>query len=189
LADTAWELFHRCTREEADMYLKKRASQGFNVIQAVALAELDCLNTPNPYGEIPLIDSDPKNPNEKYFEHVDYIIKKAAELGFYVALLIIGIQKDTLAYVSAIRDRNGSYAMIYLLHGGSKYLDLTSLSKDKLSTWWFDPRTGNSYAGEKLKNSDRVKIEAPTNGKGHDWVLVIDSKAYNIPGKADYTKQ
>lgn len=87
LADTAWELFHRCNREEASMYLEKRASQGFNVIQAVALAELDGLNTPNPYGHTPLIDNNPVNPNETYFEHVDYIIRIADELGMYIALL------------------------------------------------------------------------------------------------------
>jgi hypothetical protein len=87
LADTAWELFHRCNREEADMYLEKRVEQGFNVIQAVALAELDGLNTPNPYGHLPLKDNDPLQPNEKYFEHVDHIIKKAGELGLYIALL------------------------------------------------------------------------------------------------------
>ncbi|MEM6345408.1 MAG: DUF4038 domain-containing protein [Bacteroidota bacterium] len=27
MADTAWELFHRCNREQADMYLQKRASR------------------------------------------------------------------------------------------------------------------------------------------------------------------
>src|SRR5690349_18692927 len=41
LGDTAWELFHRLNREEADRYLENRASKGFTVIQAVALAELD----------------------------------------------------------------------------------------------------------------------------------------------------
>lgn len=87
LADTAWELFHRCDREEADMYLKKRVEQGFNVIQAVALAEINGLNDPNPYGEVPLQNNDPTLPNPKYFEHVDYIIKKADELGLYIALL------------------------------------------------------------------------------------------------------
>src|SRR5690606_6399228 len=69
------------------MYLKKRAEQGFNVIQAVALAELDGLNTPNAYGETPLIDNDPLTPNPKYFEQVDYVIKKAGELGIHIALL------------------------------------------------------------------------------------------------------
>ncbi|MEM7512849.1 MAG: DUF4038 domain-containing protein, partial [Bacteroidota bacterium] len=29
LGDTAWELFHRCDREEADHYLETRAAQGF----------------------------------------------------------------------------------------------------------------------------------------------------------------
>jgi len=87
MADTAWELFHRCNREEADLYLSKRASQGFNVIQAVVLAEQDGLNTPNPYGNIPLESFDPIKPNIKYFEHVDYLINKADELGIYIALL------------------------------------------------------------------------------------------------------
>ena len=33
LGDTAWELFHRLTREEAELYLKDRAAKGFTVIQ------------------------------------------------------------------------------------------------------------------------------------------------------------
>ena len=87
LADTAWELFHRCDRDEADMYLRKRAEQGFNVIQAVALAEIDGLNTPNPYGNRPLLNNDPTTPNDAYFQHVDYIISRAEELGIHIALL------------------------------------------------------------------------------------------------------
>ena len=87
LADTAWELFHRLTREEADVYLSDRAAKGFNVIQAVALAELDGLNDPNPYGHRPLIDNDPRRPNEPYWQHVDYVINSANALGLYVGLL------------------------------------------------------------------------------------------------------
>ena len=41
LGDTAWELFHRLNREDADLYLQDRAKKGFTVIQAVVLAELD----------------------------------------------------------------------------------------------------------------------------------------------------
>ncbi len=87
LGDTAWELFHRLDREEADYYLKKRADQQFTVIQAVALAELDGLNTPNAYGYRPLIDNDPARPIEGYFSHVDYIIDKAAEYGLVIGFL------------------------------------------------------------------------------------------------------
>src|SRR5207245_7793518 len=38
LGDTAWELFHRASREEAERYLRNRAEKGFTVIQAVVLA-------------------------------------------------------------------------------------------------------------------------------------------------------
>ena len=51
LGDTAWELFHRASREEAERYLRNRAERRFTVIQAVALAELDGLHVPNAYGE------------------------------------------------------------------------------------------------------------------------------------------
>ncbi len=87
LGDTAWELFHRLNREEASRYLKNRADKGFTVIQAVVLAELDGLNTPNPYGERPLINNDPTKPNEAYFEHVDFIVNQAEDLGLYIGML------------------------------------------------------------------------------------------------------
>lgn len=87
LADTAWELFHRLNREEARHYLSNRARKGFTVIQAVVLAEFDGLHTPNAYGECPLIDDDPARPNEKYFAHVDEIVRLAAGLGLQIGML------------------------------------------------------------------------------------------------------
>ena len=87
LADTAWELFHRLNRDEAERYLQNRAKRRFTVIQAVALAELDGLNAPNALGERPLVDNDPAQPNEAYFAHVDWIVRRANELGMYVGLL------------------------------------------------------------------------------------------------------
>ena len=87
LADTAWELFHRLTLEEAEIYLHNRAARGFNVVQAVALAECDGLNKPNRYGHKPLTDNDPTQPNEPYWQHVDTVVKRANELGLYVGLL------------------------------------------------------------------------------------------------------
>jgi len=87
LGDTAWELFHRLSREEAIEYLKKRSEQGFTVIQAVALAERDGLNVGNAYGDRPLLDNDPTRPNEAYFQHVDFIVKKAEEFQLTIALL------------------------------------------------------------------------------------------------------
>ena len=87
LGDTAWELFHRLNREEAERYLKDRADKRFTVIQAVVLAELDGLTDPNPYGQRPLIDNDPAEPNEAYFKHVDFIVDKAEQLGLFIGML------------------------------------------------------------------------------------------------------
>ncbi len=87
MGDTAWELFHRTDREEAVYYLDKRASQGFNVVQAVLLAELNGLMVPNAYGEKPVLSVNPLVLNEKYFEYADFVIRKAREKGIYVALL------------------------------------------------------------------------------------------------------
>jgi len=93
LADTAWELFHRSTREDADRYLEDRAKKGFTVIQVVALAEMDGLNEPNAYGHRPLVNNDPTHPDVKegaandYWDHVDYVLNKAESLGLRIALL------------------------------------------------------------------------------------------------------
>ena len=87
LGDTCWELFHRATREDADLLLQTRAEQRFTVIQAVVLAEFDGLTVPNAYGDLPLHDLDPANPNDAYFGHVDYIVQKAAGLGLFVGML------------------------------------------------------------------------------------------------------
>jgi hypothetical protein len=93
LGDTGWELLHRLNREEADRYLENRAKNGYTVIQAVALAELNGHSDPNPYGHLPFIDQDPARPavqdgpNNDYWDHVDYIVDKANSLGLYIGFL------------------------------------------------------------------------------------------------------
>jgi hypothetical protein len=87
LADTAWELFHRCTLGEAEIYLKDRAAKGFTVIQAVVLAECDGLDDPGHAGATPLLNNDPTTPNEAYFSHVDAIVSLANSLGLVIGML------------------------------------------------------------------------------------------------------
>lgn len=93
LGDTAWELFHRLNREDAKKYLEDRARKGFTVIQAVALAELDGVTTPNAYGQLPLIDKDPSRPavtegaDNDYWDHVDFIVETANRLGLAIGML------------------------------------------------------------------------------------------------------
>lgn len=97
LGDTAWELFAKLDKEEADYYLRTRSEQGFTIVQAVALAELDESESKgNAYGRRPLLLDDYGHPNPaqpdlsgdySYWAHIDYIIHQANAYGLYVALL------------------------------------------------------------------------------------------------------
>ncbi len=110
LGDTDWELFHRMTREEAEEFINIRSEQGFNVLQAVALAEFNGVREPNRYGDYPLNNEDPtqllvtpgNNPANAYeydyWDHVDFIINKAAEKGIYIGLLPTWGDKVTLMW-------------------------------------------------------------------------------------------
>lgn len=140
LADTAWELLHRLTRDEADLYLETRAAQGFTVIQTVALAELGAFNSPNAYGDSPLVGGDPlqlaitegADPADAdqydYWDHVDYIIRKANSLGMYVALLPTWASRvgsyitaaNAEGYGNALATRLTDMSIIWVL-GGDRY--------------------------------------------------------------------
>jgi len=98
LGDTGWELFHRLTLEEVIRYFENRKQKGFNIIQAVILSELDVLKGTNRYGELPLLNSDPNHPNEKYFQFVDTVIAIAAKKDLMMALLPAWGDKITLKY-------------------------------------------------------------------------------------------
>jgi hypothetical protein len=99
LGDTAWELFHRLNRSEVEQYLENRRAKGFTVIQAVALAELDGLNTPNAHGDRPLLGNNPETPDTTpgsdpanatqydYWDHVDYVVNTAQSKGIYIGML------------------------------------------------------------------------------------------------------
>ena len=68
LADTAWALFHNITFEDAEHYLRVRSEQRFTVIMPVLIWGLGGKN--KLYGN-PFIDSDPTQPSEQFFQHVD----------------------------------------------------------------------------------------------------------------------
>lgn len=97
LGDTGWLLFVKCKREDAVLYLDTRKQQGFNVVQAMLLHDMN--NTKNVYGDKALINEDVSKPNVTpgnnfndtaaydYWDHVDYIIDEAAKRGIYMALV------------------------------------------------------------------------------------------------------
>lgn len=135
LGDTAWELFHRLTKEEINSYLDDRKSKGFNVIQAVVLAEMDGLRVPNREGEVPFDKLGPLKPNEKYFQLVDWVINKAAQKEMFIALLptwgdkvmkawgkgpVIFNEKNAYDYGLFLSERYGTFANVIWITGGDR---------------------------------------------------------------------
>lgn len=84
--DAPWSLISGLTKEEAGKYLEDRSRKGFNAI-IVNLIEHKFRGPVNRYGEGPFTTpGDFTTPNEKYFEHADWVIRKAGEKGIQVFL-------------------------------------------------------------------------------------------------------
>ena len=191
LGDTAWELFHRLNKTDTEKYLENRREKGFTVIQAVALAELDGLNTPNMEGEKPLFNNDPTKPNEKYFAHVDWVIKKADEKGLFIGLLptwgdkidkkwgvgpVIFNKENAFSYGKWIGNRYKDFPNIIWINGGdrsgggSNFEIWNALangikSVDKTHLMTFHP-SGGSSSSKWFQNEDWLDFNMMQTGHG-----------------------
>jgi len=205
--DTAWELFHRLNKQETELYLENRRAKGFTVIQAVALAELDGLNTPNRYDEKPLNDNNPLTPNEKYFEHVDWVIKKAAEKGIFIGLLptwgdkidkqwgvgpVIFNKENAYKYGQWIANRYKNYSNIIWINGGDRNPDSTTItiwnalgrgikSVDKNHLMTFHPSGGHN-SSEWFQHAEWLDFNMSQTGhcsRSYDAFKTLISGVYN----------
>lgn len=181
VGDTAWELFHALDRDSATYYLSKRASQGFTVIQAVALAELDGLNTPNAYGEKPLVDNDPTKPNEAYFRHVDFIVDKANELGLNIGLLPTWGDK-------VFKDRWGTGPEIFNAENAKFYGKwIADRYKNRKNVIWILGGDRNPRAGSQDITLWRAMAAGITEAHGgNDKVLITYHPQPNKEGASEW---
>lgn len=122
LGDTAWELFHRLSQEEAEDYLQDRAAKKYTVIQAVALAEHEFDET-GPVGFLPLEDNDPTRLNERYFTHVDKIVRRANALGLTIGMLPTWGDKWNASWGAGPEIFTPENAGIYGMILGKRYAD------------------------------------------------------------------
>jgi hypothetical protein len=83
-ADTAWMLFFGVNDADARDYMANRKAQGFNVIQVQLTGFLGMKNID---GELPFDQQNHlQSPNEKFFSHVDRVVKHAEELNMVLAM-------------------------------------------------------------------------------------------------------
>ncbi len=84
LADTAWNL-NALKLDEVEIYLNRRAAQGFNVVM-FALNFSPQGDETNAYGHAAYIGAGKAELNPAYFEYCDAVVKKSAKRGLYVML-------------------------------------------------------------------------------------------------------
>ncbi|NYF89894.1 glycoside hydrolase family 140 protein [Tunturiibacter empetritectus] len=166
LGDTAWQLIHSTTREECSYYLQTRATQGYTVIQAVVLAEMNGVRKPSALGLLPFKDEDSLRPNDLYFDRVVEIVDEAARYGLYVALLPTWGDKLTAPW--------GDGPRIF--------------RNDNLAT----AHTYGSYLAKKLKGRTNViwmlggDRPARIRDCGSEY-LIEKAKSFDIDSKQDWT--
>ena len=122
LGDTAWPLFARYTRGDAEKYLQDRAEKGFTVIQGVlawggGTGFEDKMPGANDAGDRPWL-AGPEQPNPAYFQHVDYLLAAAAQRG-----LVLGMLPTWGYYVNDTGVLNPENARVYGRWLGERYKD------------------------------------------------------------------
>ncbi|RLD53398.1 MAG: hypothetical protein DRI97_13580, partial [Bacteroidetes bacterium] len=125
LGDTGWSLFQELNREDAEYYYSTRASQGFTVIQAVVIMGWSRgWNDTNAYGHHPFHNGDASNPNEEFWQHTDWLIKKASEYGLYLALLpswgSYWGDQASIEYARWVTNRYRNFDNIIWVNGGDR---------------------------------------------------------------------
>lgn len=137
--DAAWSLIANATEQEASLYLQDRRAKGFSAVLVNLIEHKFARNAPrNTYGEAPFsVPIDFAAPNGKYFDHADWVIRKAAENnlvvllapvylgytgldeGFYDEVMAAGPEK-CLAYGRYLGQRYRGFDNIIWVMGGDR---------------------------------------------------------------------
>jgi hypothetical protein len=75
----------------------------------------------------------------------------------------------------ATRDREGAFAMVYLPTGNPVTVRMDTVRSRFVKAAWFDPREGTFDIIDQYRANGTRRFTPPTQGKDHDWVLILES--------------
>jgi len=152
MGDTGWLLLSRTSRAEAEQYLLTRKRQGFNVVQIMVL---HTEKMTNPATGPALVDGDPGHPRTTpgndpakageydYWDHLDWVAKRAEQLGIYLALVpcwgsiadggTLNLQ-NAPAYGRFLAERYRNQPNIIWLNGGDTRSEMRTVVWDALGS-------------------------------------------------------
>src|SRR5690606_6429941 len=87
-----------------------------------------------------------------------------------------GQGSERAEHITAFRDENGRYLMVYLPVGKTVTVDVSSLPSRTVSCSWFNPKNAETVRIGRLRRENLMQFTPPTLGDGNDWVLIIDKQ-------------
>jgi hypothetical protein len=94
---------------------------------------------------------------------------------------IAGGPRDGAAKIRAAVASDRSFAFVYSPEGAAFTVDQTRLRGDRLRESWFDPRYGTLYVMHSSDTKGFQTYTPPTQGRGQDWVLVLEDEEAGYP--------
>jgi hypothetical protein len=123
--DAPWSLFVGLSREDVDFYLKNRSQKGFNTLLVNLIERKFCRDPPkNFFGEAPFkTPGDFTTPNEAYFQHADWVIRKAADYGIQILLCpnFLGVKNTDHGWWEEIAAQSLDQCLEYGAFLGKRY--------------------------------------------------------------------
>ena len=97
------------------------------------------------------------------------------------SLIISGQGVDDAHHITAFRDTDHTYAMIYLPIGQRIEVNTAFLPSKAITVSWFNPATGKVAKSFSIKPGSAHWFTPTTTGAKNDWVLILDDKSQNYP--------
>ena len=88
--------------------------------------------------------------------------------------IIVDGPTQSAAKIRAARASDGSFAFIYSPRGEPFTIRLDVIKALKVTESWYDPRYGTLDFIHRGGNAAIRTFTPPTNGRGNDWLLVLD---------------
>ncbi|HMD86395.1 MAG TPA: glycoside hydrolase family 140 protein [Terriglobia bacterium] len=129
--DAAWSLIVGLPDAEVEQYLKNRRQKGFNTIIVELIEHKFCKKPPlNEAGDAPFTTpGDFSTPNEKYFAHADWVIRKAGEYGMQVLLvpIYLGYKGTDEGWIEELLKLEPEKCLAYGRYLGKRYKDFDNI--------------------------------------------------------------
>jgi hypothetical protein len=129
--DAAWSLIVAADDQEVEQYLRNRKDKGFNAAMMELIEHRYAKKPPlNAAGDAPfLTPGDFTTPNEKYFAHADWVIRKAGEYGIQVLLfpIYLGYLGTDEGWIEELKKLPPAKCLEYGQFLGKRYKDFDNI--------------------------------------------------------------